>query len=66
MEAQLVAKVPYLMMQNVHRQAASKGMFNLNMVMLDAAVQKFDIVQAMFPEKQTLVHTVMNRSRIAE
>lgn len=36
------------------------------MVLLDAATQKFDNVYAMSPEKQTLVHTVMNRSRIAE
>ena len=36
------------------------------MLMLDAATQKFDNVYAMSPEKQTLVHSVMNRSRIAE
>ena len=34
--------------------------------MLDAATQKFDNVNALAPEKQTLVHTIMNRSRIAE
>lgn len=36
------------------------------MIMLDAATCRFDNVYVMFSEKQTFVHTVMNRSHIAE
>jgi len=36
------------------------------MIMLDAATCRFDNVYVMFSEKQTFVHTIMNRSRIAE
>lgn len=45
--------------------SASKTNFSLSMIMLDAATGRFDNIYVMFSEKQTFVHTVMNRSRIA-
>ena len=68
MERKIIAKMPPYLVNHGNRQesANSKSSFNFNMVLLDAATQKFDNVYAMSPEKQTLVHTVMNRSRIAE
>lgn len=67
MEAQITKKVPYLLScKRPQGYQASKSLYNLNMLMLDAATSRFDNVYAMSPEKQTLVHTVMNRSKIAE
>ena len=66
MEYQVIAKLPYLLGAKQQSHGTSKSSYNLSMIMLDAATQKFDNVNALAPEKQTLVHTIMNRSRIAE
>ena len=48
------------------KSVSNNSNFNLNMIILDAATCSFDNMYVMFSEKQTFVHTVMNRSRIAE
>ncbi len=67
----MIDKIPYLQVrqhlnQNNYSAGTTKSNFNLNMIMLDAATCRFDNVYVMFSEKQTFVHTVLNRSKIAE
>ena len=56
MEKQMLERAPGGMAKNSQTvQYNSKSAFNLSMVLLDAATEKFDNVYAMSPEKQTLV-----------
>lgn len=52
--------------ENLNLHVIQKVSINLMQILLDSSVCKYDNVNEMSPENQTLVHQVMNQSRIAE